>query len=58
MTNFGIGQRNVVMSHFRSFAQRVSELVGSPAAFVSGVIITIVWASTGPLFIIRTHGNW
>ena len=50
MTMLGIGQRTGAMSHFRRFAQRVSELVGSPAAFVSGLVITIVWASTGPLF--------
>jgi len=50
MKNLATGQRTGVMSHFRSFAQRVSELVGSPAAFVSGVTITILWASTGPLF--------
>jgi len=50
MTNLPVGQRTVWTSHFRSFAQHVSELVGSPAAFVSGVVVTIVWALTGPLF--------
>ena len=37
-------------SLFRTFAQRIAEIVGSPAAFISGVAITIVWAATGPLF--------
>ena len=37
-------------SVFRSFAQRCSEIVGSPGAFLGGVVITIVWALTGPMF--------
>ena len=37
-------------SLFRSFAQHVSEVVGSPTAFLVGVVVTVVWAATGPLF--------
>jgi low affinity Fe/Cu permease len=39
-----------MISHFRSFAQRTSDLVGTPSAFVTGVAITVIWAATGPLF--------
>jgi low affinity Fe/Cu permease len=43
-------------SVFRSFAQYSSEIVGSPGAFLSGVIITVVWALTGPVF--RYSDTW
>jgi low affinity Fe/Cu permease len=39
-----------MISQFRSFAQRTSDLVGSPSAFVAGVAITVIWAGTGPFF--------
>lgn len=35
---------------FRSFAQRVSEIVGSPIAFIIAVMIIIVWAISGTFF--------
>jgi low affinity Fe/Cu permease len=41
---------------FPSFAQRSSKIVGSPGAFLSGVIITVVWALTGPVF--RYSDTW
>ena len=35
---------------FRRFATRTSESVGSPAAFVIGLTLIVLWAVTGPLF--------
>ena len=35
---------------FRRFATRTSESVGSPAAFVVGLTLIVLWAATGPLF--------
>jgi len=35
---------------FRRFATRTSERVGSPAAFVAGLTLIVLWAATGPLF--------
>jgi low affinity Fe/Cu permease len=35
---------------FRQFAQHTSEAVGSPWAFVTAVLIVVVWAVSGPLF--------
>ena len=35
---------------FRRFATRTSEWVGTPAAFVIGVALIVLWALTGPLF--------
>ena len=35
---------------FRSFSHRVAEAVGSPWAFLAGVLVTVVWGATGPLF--------
>jgi low affinity Fe/Cu permease len=35
---------------FRRFAGRVSEWVGSPAAFVIGLTVILLWGVTGPLF--------
>src|SRR6266850_1973107 len=35
---------------FRRFATRTSEWVGSPAAFVVGLTLIVLWAATGPLF--------
>ena len=35
---------------FRAFAHRSAELVGSPAVFLAGVLIVLVWGGTGPLF--------
>jgi len=35
---------------FRKLAHRVSELVGSPMAFVVAIAIIIIWASYGPQY--------
>jgi low affinity Fe/Cu permease len=35
---------------FRKFAQKASNLVGSPAAFLLAVAVIVVWAITGPVF--------
>ncbi|HTX36440.1 MAG TPA: low affinity iron permease family protein [Bryobacteraceae bacterium] len=35
---------------FRNFAHSTADLVGSPWAFIAGVVITLIWAATGPLF--------
>jgi len=35
---------------FRRFATRTSDSVGSPAAFVIGLSLIVLWAATGPLF--------
>jgi low affinity Fe/Cu permease len=35
---------------FRRFATRTSEWVGTPAAFVIGLTLIVLWAVTGPLF--------
>jgi low affinity Fe/Cu permease len=35
---------------FRRFATRTSDWVGSPAAFVVGLTLIVLWALTGPLF--------
>jgi low affinity Fe/Cu permease len=35
---------------FRRFAGRTAEWVGSPAAFVIGLTLIVLWTLTGPLF--------
>ena len=35
---------------FRRFATKTSEWVGSPAAFVIGLGLIVLWAVSGPLF--------
>jgi low affinity Fe/Cu permease len=35
---------------FRKFAHVAAALVGSPAAFLLGVIVVLIWGATGPLF--------
>jgi low affinity Fe/Cu permease len=35
---------------FRSFAHWTADAVGSPAAFVLGVLVVLIWAVTGPYF--------
>jgi low affinity Fe/Cu permease len=37
-------------SRFRVLAQSTAELVGSPWAFAAAVLVTIIWAATGPFF--------
>ena len=38
------------MNSFRKFAQSAAEVVGSPWSFIVGVLMTLVWAATGPYF--------
>jgi low affinity Fe/Cu permease len=35
---------------FRIFAKAAADAVGSPAAFLLGVLVTVFWAATGPYF--------
>jgi len=35
---------------FRQFARMAADAVGSPAAFLLGVIVTVAWAGSGPFF--------
>jgi low affinity Fe/Cu permease len=35
---------------FRWFANKISEIVGSPWAFIAAVVIIAVWAVSGPIF--------
>jgi low affinity Fe/Cu permease len=35
---------------FRHFARRAADAVGSAGAFLLGVILTVVWGATGPLY--------
>jgi low affinity Fe/Cu permease len=35
---------------FHHFAHRISDIVGSPVAFLTGLIIVAVWAILGPAF--------
>jgi low affinity Fe/Cu permease len=39
-----------VNDFFHKFAQKISGIVGSPAAFIAAIGIIIVWASYGPSF--------
>ena len=41
---------------FRRFAKASADGVGSPAAFLLGVVGTLIWASTG--FYFRYSGTW
>jgi low affinity Fe/Cu permease len=36
--------------HFRRFAQAAADVVGSPWAFIIGVLVILIWAITGPMF--------
>jgi low affinity Fe/Cu permease len=35
---------------FRKFARTTAEIVGSPWAFVTGVLLVVIWLVSGPLF--------
>jgi low affinity Fe/Cu permease len=35
---------------FHRFAHRASDVVGSPAAFMMGLFVILIWAITGPIF--------
>ena len=39
-----------MQEQFRKFANKTSEIVGSPWAFILAVVIILVWAVTGPVF--------
>ena len=41
--------KNNFSSFFNIFSARVTQLAGRPSAFVSAMIIVIVWASLGPI---------
>jgi low affinity Fe/Cu permease len=45
-----IGRRLHMRAAFRVFASRTAEWVGTPAAFVLGLGLVVLWALTGPLF--------
>ena len=36
--------------NFHRFAHKAADLVGSPAAFMLGLIVIAIWAITGPMF--------
>lgn len=40
----------VVREVFRRFARAAAEAVGSPAAFLLGVMMTLIWAASGSYF--------
>ena len=35
---------------FNGFAQKTAALMGAPGAFIGGVLVTLIWIATGPLF--------
>jgi low affinity Fe/Cu permease len=41
---------SAVNDFFRKFANKTSEIVGSPWAFIAAVVIIIAWAASGPIF--------
>ena len=41
---------------FRQFARRAADAVGSPSAFLLGVVATLAWAGSGPYF--RYSDTW
>jgi low affinity Fe/Cu permease len=41
---------------FHRFAHRTADLVGSPASFITGLLVIAVWAITGPAF--RYSDTW
>jgi low affinity Fe/Cu permease len=41
---------------FHRFAHRTSDIVGSPTAFITGLLVIVVWATTGPVF--RYSDTW
>jgi low affinity Fe/Cu permease len=41
---------NSVNEIFRKFSNKTSEIVGSSWAFITAVVIIIVWAASGPMF--------
>ena len=43
-------------SRFTTFAKRTARATGHPAAFVTAVLIIVLWAATGPIF--RFSDTW
>ena len=43
---------------FRKFSHRTSELVGSPAAFITALVVLILWGASDESFISQTPGSW
>src|SRR5712692_624158 len=41
---------------FRRFARAAADAVGSPTAFLLGVVVTLIWATTGSYF--RYSDTW
>jgi low affinity Fe/Cu permease len=41
---------------FRPLAQRISEMMASPSAFLAAVIVIVIWLGTGPFF--RFSDTW
>ena len=35
---------------FRKFAQYTADRIGSPWMFIAAIVVTLVWAATGPLY--------
>jgi low affinity Fe/Cu permease len=35
---------------FRKFAQSTADRIGSPWMFIAAIVITLLWAATGPLY--------
>jgi len=46
----------IMRDMFRRFARAAADAVGSPAAFLLGVVITLIWAMTGSYF--RYSDTW
>jgi low affinity Fe/Cu permease len=42
--------------YFRHFAHKTSDMVGSPAAFLLGLLVIVIWGITGPMF--RYSDTW
>jgi low affinity Fe/Cu permease len=41
---------NLVREHFRHFARRIAEWMGTSWAFLVALLVVVVWAATGPFF--------
>jgi low affinity Fe/Cu permease len=52
----GSDEEKTMRDAFRRFAHRASDIVGSPAAFLAGLIVIVIWGVTGPIF--RYSDTW
>jgi len=41
---------NAVHEHFRKFARRIAEILGSAEAFLAAVLVIVVWGALGPRY--------